>query len=410
MEKKYETLNDVTNIFRLSALILSCAVLIFYYMHMDFDWILFLWVPLFLFLCYLSLLKIHRLVLFLPVQLVLSTLAFCIPNQMISRIFCLIIIIMMLCINLHFWFAESEQRVVIPSQELVFVFVALSAYPAWHKDTSACMKIYFLGVLFFILGYLTKYLTHTAHIPVQSKDHGYAPAETIQLSSMKAINKVLLSFFIVSFLSFLPDCYTYIQHMIQFIKDLLWRLLNKQNSEPTPTTSKPEAPQNSHKIDLDTLFPEKETNPMIKKAIEMILLIAVIIITCFLLYQLVKNLIKLLRLWLFKPTKQPLLKNDFTPTEVKEHLNTKSKKRPTLPLFLTQTNNTLVRKRYHSTIKSLQKKGYDVTLSHTPKEREADLIKKQQENIEELTVLYNKARYSQYNIEKTELTKLRKNK
>lgn len=414
MEKKYETLSNLIDIIRFSALILSCAILLSYCIKKDFDPLLFVWIPVFLLLFYFSLLMIHRFFLFLPVQLILPALAFFVPHDFISRIFCLFIGLIMFCVNLHFWFSESDQKVVIPPQGLIAVFLALSIYPAWHRDSSTCIKIYFLGILFFILGYLTKYFDHVVHIPIQSKTDDYAAAQTIQQSSLKVIKKLLLSFFVVSFLSFLPDCYVYLQNLLHLLKELLRKLFALLISRITP--EKPDlitptpTPTQAPSLNLTDLVPKQETNPLLKKMIDLLVFSIIAIVICFLLYYGIRSLIKELRLWLFKSPEKAVQKNDFAPTEKKERLVSKPHNRSPFSLSFARNINTLIRRQYHSTIKSLQKRGYTVTLSHTPKEREDDLLKKQQENIEELTVLYNKARYSQHPIKKDELTILRKRK
>ena len=133
---------------------------------------------------------------------------------------------------------------------------------------------------------------------------------------------------------------------------------------------------------LDQFMYERKTNPVIDFISNVIYVLAV----AFVLFLLVKFIISVIKFFLMKRKHSSLELEVNDMVEVRENIK------------IVKTRNTeklgKTRKKYKKYVEKKAKKGYELRLFHTPREREADIKDKLHEDIHELNILYEKARYT----------------
>lgn len=163
---------------------------------------------------------------------------------------------------------------------------------------------------------------------------------------------------------------TWVVYGVIYVYLLLMQFIGKSNEEL--------GAQNM----LNQFIYEEKSNPIIDFISGALYVLAV----AFIIFLLVRVIISIIRFFLMKRNHAGLEVEVNDMVEVRENIRIE-RKRNTEKLGKT-------RKKYKKYVEKKAKKGYDLKLFHTPKEREEDIKNKLNEDMHELNVLYEKARYT----------------
>ena len=144
--------------------------------------------------------------------------------------------------------------------------------------------------------------------------------------------------------------------------------------------------QSSDGIGTDNLMNqfmyEKKSNPVV----DVISAVVYVLALAFIIFLFVKIVISIIKFFLMKREHAGLEVEVNDMVEVRENIK----------IERTRNNEKLgkIRKKYKKYVEKKAKKGYELKLFHTPREREEDIRSKLNEDMHELNVLYEKARYT----------------
>ena len=266
---------------------------------------------------------------------------------------------------------------------------------------------YYFGIAYLCGFLLRSYFESLQFVTNGNDSQGYAPVLQIVRRNNRFVFGILstLVLFNIAFqFSFFENSFHWILSKIGNFLSLLLRFFNGKKYNEVPLEN-----DLSHNVlpDMKEIM-DQPPNPF-ALFLEKIVYIVITLGLWFLFFYTIYRCIKRISRNLQKKNSESLsITDDFEPIETFERIY-HTPKRSSIHSHIKGNLNQQVRQLYRGKIISLTKhNGYSLNLSDTPNERIPNIKKTTGISIKLLTDIYNKARYSDQNITKEELHKIKK--
>ncbi len=283
----------------------------------------------------------------------------------------------------HKAFDSEEGFADIP---IFFVVVPVIGYVVTEiLDLARLSTLFFiLGMIYFIAFYLRLFFTGAFLIAVEKeKDDKMPYRDIIKSGSRMAFIFIVISAVVMILVKVDALDPILIQASLYCIKGITWviygiiyaylLLMNfiGQSSDGIVTDNM-----------MNQFMNDKKSNPVV----DVISAVVYVLALAFIIFLFVKIVISIIKFFLMKREHAGLEVEVNDMVEVRENIK----------IERTRNNEKLgkIRKKYKKYVEKKAKKGYELKLFHTPREREEDMRNKYNEDMHELNVLYEKARYT----------------
>ena len=269
---------------------------------------------------------------------------------------------------------------------IFFVVVPVIGYVVTEiLDLTKLSTLFFiLGMIYFVAFYLRLFFTGAFLIAVEKeKDDKMPYRDIIKSGSRMAFIFIVISAVVMILVKVDALDPILIQASLYCIKGITWviygiiyaylLLMNfiGQSSDGVGTDNL-----------MNQFMYEKKSNPVV----DVISAVVYVLALAFIIFLFVKIVISIIKFFLMKREHAGLEVEVNDMVEVRENIK----------IERTRNNEKLgkIRKKYKKYVEKKAKKGYELKLFHTPREREEDMRNKYNEDMHELNVLYEKARYT----------------
>ena len=269
---------------------------------------------------------------------------------------------------------------------IFFVVVPVIGYVVTEiLDLTKLSTLFFiLGMIYFVAFYLRLFFTGAFLIAVEKeKDDKMPYRDIIKSGSRMAFIFIVISAVVMILVKVDALDPILIQASLYCIKGITWviygiiyaylLLMNfiGQSSDGVGTDNL-----------MNQFMYEKKSNPVV----DVISAVVYVLALAFIIFLFVKIFISIIKFFLMKREHAGLEVEVNDMVEVRENIK----------IERTRNNEKLgkIRKKYKKYVEKKAKKGYELKLFHTPREREEDMRNKYNEDMHELNVLYEKARYT----------------
>jgi hypothetical protein len=269
---------------------------------------------------------------------------------------------------------------------IFFVVVPVIGYVVTEflNLTKLSTLFFILGMIYFIAFYLRLFFTGAFLIAVEKeKDDKMPYRDIIKSGSRMAFIFIIISAVVMILVKVDALDPILIQASLYCIKGITWviygiiyaylLLMNfiGQSSDGVGTDNL-----------MNQFMYEKKSNPVV----DVISAVVYVLALAFIIFLFVKIVISIIKFFLMKREHAGLEVEVNDMVEVRENIK----------IERTRNNEKLgkIRKKYKKYVEKKAKKGYELKLFHTPREREEDMRNKYNEDMHELNVLYEKARYT----------------
>ncbi|MCR4695881.1 MAG: hypothetical protein K5654_01065 [Lachnospiraceae bacterium] len=269
---------------------------------------------------------------------------------------------------------------------IFFVVVPVIGYVVTEiLDLAKLSTLFFiLGMIYFIAFYLRLFFTGAFLIAVEKeKDDKMPYRDIIKSGSRMAFIFIVISAVVMILVKVDVLDPILIQASLYCIKGITWviygiiyaylLLMNfiGQSSDGVGTDNL-----------MNQFMYEKKSNPIV----DVISAVVYVLALAFIIFLFVKFVISIIKFFLMKREHAGLEVEVNDMVEVRENIK----------IEITRNSEKLgkIRKKYKKYVEKKAKKGYELKLFHTPREREEDMRNKYSEDMHELNVLYEKARYT----------------
>lgn len=269
---------------------------------------------------------------------------------------------------------------------IFFVVVPVIGYVVTEiLDLTRLSTLFFiLGMIYFIAFYLRLFFTGAFLIAVEKeKDDKMPYRDIIKSGSRMAFIFIVISAVVMILVKVDALDPILIQASLYCIKGITWviygiiyayLLLMNLIGESSNGLGAENA--------INQFMYEKKSNLLV----DVISAVVYVLALAFIIFLLVKIVISIIKFFLMKREHAGLEVEVNDMVEVRENIK----------IERTRNNEKLgkIRKKYKKYVEKKAKKGYELKLFHTPREREEDMRNKYNEDMHELNVLYEKARYT----------------
>lgn len=269
---------------------------------------------------------------------------------------------------------------------IFFVVVPVIGYVVTEiLDLTKLSTLFFiLGMIYFVAFYLRLFFTGAFLIAVEKeKDDKMPYRDIIKSGSRMAFIFIVISAVVMILVKVDALDPILIQASLYCIKGITWviygiiyaylLLMNfiGQSSDGVGTDNL-----------MNQFMYEKKSNPVV----DVISAVVYVLALAFIIFLFVKIVISIIKFFLMKREHAGLEVEVNDMVEIRENIK----------IERTRNNEKLgkIRKKYKKYVEKKAKKGYELKLFHTPREREEDMRNKYNEDMHELNVLYEKARYT----------------
>ena len=309
------------------------------------------------------------------------------PFDFIYKLFLFGVFVLLLISDLKSYFVSRGEGFTYVS--IIFVLLPSVAYLfADIFDFPFAMRYFFvIGVLYVLLNYLRLFFENAYLLSVERKNNEKMPLEDMLRNDSKLVVPFVVLSFVIMVLTKIEAfdrltlfLYLKFANFLGFLiikitefADYIFEKLFGDAEDVTMTITMEE-------------IAESEGSQTIFNVISIVMFIIVLAIVVFVLIKIIISIMKSL---IVKKEIKTMTIEDDGMIEIREKIVRKKSQK--------KENLSKIRKLYKKTIIKNIKKGYELKIYQTPRERAEDINKMMNEDIFELNALYEKERYGQVN-------------
>ncbi|MBQ4069291.1 MAG: hypothetical protein IJC76_08570 [Lachnospiraceae bacterium] len=357
------------------------------------------------FLDYFARKRCKNILLFLSMYIAMIILMFLLPVSSSEKIVLGIYLALTVFLAIKFWISEETSKmkcVVVFPTELIVIILPIYFHSLYRMSDRVTTYIFVLSLIFvalnFVDQFMEKLLTYTLSIPSGS----IFPLNKVFATNLSSIMMVLL---IAGLVIFAISDFTYgdgiILNLLMSLALLFGKLISgfgnlvtkfemggADYTEEETTT----APGNQLETDIGDSLTANPIIAEISRILSMVVLLAIVILVLYLIF-------KFISMYFRKNSSG----NDVV-EKVEKVISEKSKKTTrSFNLFKAKNNNDKVRRLYKKKILSYNKTFINIDDADTPKDLQDKIHNKSGDNLRDLTVIYEAARYGNNVISNSEL-------
>lgn len=403
---------------RISIYLIMCILLtflIFAYLNEVFvnsrsTWLVGILTVSFIVICnYLSRKHITNLILFVFIHLLLICIPFIFPINIFARGILAVVSFSYLLMGINFWkteFNEEKNALIQTPLGLIIAFLLVYIHSSFYFSETLTMYAYLSGIAYFILFYIREYLDKFRSMSLNTTNNKNEIINTFStnFSLVIFLNAIILIVISASYIFYSGNLVNKLGKILQKFFRFIFSFFTKNGDGivmEEPETTVPPSSGTSLEVDTTPYVDEKRDFPIIDLIFEITVYIIFILLFCTIIYL------------LYKFIKHYLNRNRKTDdiiekVEITEKKNTSKKKVQKKRLSIFTPNDIKLRKIYTKKINNILASNHDIIVkeTYTTKEISSSVTKEpsvSKENINILTNLYRKARYSNKEITKSDV-------
>lgn len=403
---------------RISIYLLMCILLtflIFAYLNEVFvdsraTWLAGILTASFIVICnYLSRKHITNLIIFVFIHLLMICFPFILPINIFARGILATIAFSYLLMGITYWkteFNEEKNALIQTPLGLIIAFLLVYIHSSFYFSESLTMYAYLSGIAYFILFYIREYLDKFRSMSLNTTNNKNEILNTFStnFSLVVFLNAIIVIVISASYIFYSDNLVNKLGKILQKFFKFIFSFFTKNGDgvlEVEPETTAP--PTQGQEIEIDTTpyVDEKRDFPIIDLIFEIAVYIIFIALFCTIIYL------------LYKFIKHYLNRNRKTDDIIEkvenvDKKNTVKKKVQKKRLSIFTPNDIKLRKIYTKKINNILAVNHEIIVkdTFTTKEISSSVSKEpsvSKENINILTNLYRKARYSNKEITKSDI-------
>lgn len=353
---------------------------------------------------------VTNLILFLSAHIIMVIFPFVLPITFLSRLILAIITFSYLIMGINYWKLEENEHknyLIETPLSLAFLFILAYIHSSYAFSNSLSTYSYISGIAYFILYYTREYLDKFRLMSINTSNNKNEISKTFStnISLVIFLDFISMAVVSISYIFYSDNLIKKISSIFKKFFRYIFSLFLKDESTAivTETATTSSNTFSSHTTAIDNSFIENKRNfpiiDIIFEALVYIIFIAIFFIIIYIVYSFIKNHLN-----------QNRTSNDIIEKVTNTDTKQKSKKIHTQKsISLFTPNDIKLRKIYAGKVNNVTSANSDIIIfkSFTSNEISSSILKDtstNKDNIDKLTGLYQKARYSNHNISKDDIS------